>query len=94
MVGRVTHHGAVVERWPCPCCGFRTLDQADAYELCAVCFWEDDPHQSRHPHSVDGANGVSLVEGQRSYLRIGAMAPEFVAKVRASTKDETGGRTG
>jgi hypothetical protein len=47
-----------------------------------VCFWEDDPHQSQDPTFVLGANGTSLVEAQRTYLRIGAMHPVFVKKVR------------
>ena len=49
----------VKQRWPCPCCGYRTLDGSDMYELCPVCFWEDDPHQTELPDSVDGANGIA-----------------------------------
>lgn len=27
---------------PCPCCGYMTLDRRGAYDICPVCFWEDD----------------------------------------------------
>jgi hypothetical protein len=28
--------------YPCPCCGFVTLGERSAFEICPVCFWEDD----------------------------------------------------
>jgi hypothetical protein len=54
-----------------------------------VCFWEDDPHQSAEPDDNDGANGVSLEDGRKAYLRTGAVAPEFLSRVRPPTHDET-----
>lgn len=26
----------------CPCCGYATLGEPEAYEICVVCGWEDD----------------------------------------------------
>src|SRR5579863_7304160 len=26
----------------CPCCGYPTLTDRDAYEICCLCNWEDD----------------------------------------------------
>jgi hypothetical protein len=59
------------------------------YELCPVCFWEDDPHQTVDPTSSDGANRVSLTKARSTYLRIGAMDAVFLSKVRAATAEET-----
>ncbi|WP_442894120.1 CPCC family cysteine-rich protein [Bradyrhizobium sp. AZCC 1721] len=28
--------------FPCPCCGFPTLSERSAWEICCVCWWEDD----------------------------------------------------
>jgi hypothetical protein len=26
----------------CPCCGYMTLDERGMFDICVVCFWEDD----------------------------------------------------
>ena len=30
--------------FPCPCCGYKTLSESASgtYEICEICFWEDD----------------------------------------------------
>ncbi|MFF1770133.1 CPCC family cysteine-rich protein [Streptomyces sp. NPDC058249] len=33
----------------CPCCGFLTLDERGSYEICPVCFWEDDGQDAKMP---------------------------------------------
>lgn len=55
-------------RATCPCCGYRTLPEPAAYEVCPVCLWEDDGGiQPTERHG--GPNGISLVEGQARYRR-------------------------
>jgi hypothetical protein len=68
--------------YPCPCCGHRTLPGVGDYDLCPVCYWEDDPNQSRLPWSQGGANGISLVECQQAYLTHGAVGIGHLKKVR------------
>ncbi|MCR1786472.1 hypothetical protein KVF89_28315 [Nocardioides carbamazepini] len=78
-----------MSRFPCPCCGHLTLDEGPGdYELCPVCFWEDDGGQLRYPMSPDGANGISLMGAQRAYARLGAMHHSFGRKVRRARVDE------
>jgi hypothetical protein len=72
----------------CPCCGYRTLPERLTYELCPVCFWEDDPNQVADPDSPNGANAISLIEAQKMYLLHGAMHPDFVSKVRSPRPGE------
>ena len=31
-------------KFACPCCGCRTLNERGAYDICPVCFWEDDAY--------------------------------------------------
>ncbi|PFK64880.1 hypothetical protein COJ21_25310, partial [Priestia megaterium] len=31
-----------MNRVPCPCCEYLTLENADDYEICILCNWEDD----------------------------------------------------
>jgi hypothetical protein len=74
---------------PCPCCGRLTLDSGpNDYELCPVCFWEDDGIQLRWPTYARGANGISLVKAQVAYARTGAMDDIFLDKVRPARVDE------
>jgi len=60
-----------VERHPCPCCGFRTLDEAPpgTDEICPVCGWQDDTVQSRDRDFGAGPNrGQSLNECRVAFL--------------------------
>ncbi|MCP2269147.1 CPCC family cysteine-rich protein [Actinokineospora diospyrosa] len=69
--------------FPCPCCGYLTMaEPPESYEICGVCFWEDDSSQLRWPFSVEGANYVSLVEGQRNFVELGACEARLVPHVR------------
>ncbi len=68
----------------CLCCGCRTLGEAPpgTYEICPVCFWEDDLVQAKDPTYRGGANAVSLTEARVNYLRIGASEPRVLEHVR------------
>lgn len=78
-----------VSRFPCPCCGHLTLASGPGdYELCPVCRWEDDGGQLRFPMRPDGANGISLVEAQRSYAKRGAKHHQAARRVRKARADE------
>jgi hypothetical protein len=59
-----------------------------AYEICSVCFWEDDLPQMRWPLMAAGANAFSLVEAQRNYQRFGATEERFRNNVRPPRADE------
>lgn len=51
--------------YPCPCCGYKTLPDRGAYDLCPVCWWEDEGVE---PWEFSGPNGQTLVEAQQEYL--------------------------
>jgi hypothetical protein len=38
----------------CPSCGCRTLGERDGFEICPVCFWEDD---GQDDHDADVVRG-------------------------------------
>ncbi len=70
-------------RFTCPCCGYRTLnDSPGCYEICHVCFWEDDPVQLLDPWYRGGANQVSLHEAQQNYAQVGVSEPRFKDNVK------------
>ncbi|EWH32307.1 hypothetical protein J2D69_11195 [Lysinibacillus sphaericus] len=71
----------------CPCCGYRTLDSDGSYDICPICFWEDDPFQKENEYDL-GANHVPLVEAQKNYIRYGACEKRFVKNVRKSNEQD------
>jgi hypothetical protein len=76
--------------YPCHCCGFLTLSdpQSGSYEICPVCFWEDDGVQNEDPAYAGGANRVSLLEARCNYIRFGACAKDAAGHVRPPTAAE------
>ncbi|MEU6265710.1 CPCC family cysteine-rich protein [Saccharopolyspora shandongensis] len=54
---------------PCPCCGFVTLPERGIFEICSVCFWEDDGQDDHDADLVRGGpNGsLSLTEARRNF---------------------------
>ncbi|GAB2812277.1 CPCC family cysteine-rich protein [Ferruginibacter profundus] len=57
----------------CPCCGYKTLKEKPpgTFEICRVCWWEDDNLQFDNPDSTEGANnGMSLREWQKDFYEV------------------------
>lgn len=74
QVLRIEHPSVMVPgegkvRFRCPCCGSFSLEEKDAYEICSICSWEDDPKQERDPFLTGGANKMSLMEARDAYRR-------------------------
>ena len=78
------------KRVACPCCGFLTLNDPGGFEMCPVCWWEDDGQGDRDADVVRGGpNGVlSLTEARANFRSIGASDPKFVRSVRPPLPDE------
>jgi hypothetical protein len=58
-------------RVPCPCCGYPTLNEAAAYDICELCDWEDDGQGEAEADEVRGGpNGAySLSEARRNFRK-------------------------
>jgi hypothetical protein len=84
----------VTEKHPCPCCGYPTLTEPPpgTFEVCPVCFWEDDDSQFRDPEYAGGANTESLVEARENFARFGAISESHRAHVRPPTDEERASR--
>jgi hypothetical protein len=59
-----------------------TIGEPGGYEICDVCFWEDDPVQSKNIDLSGGANDVSLKEARANYQSFGAISMEKLKKKR------------
>ena len=77
-------------KFACACCEYLTLDEQPpgTFQICEVCFWEDDNVQFDDPDYRGGANEVSLNEARATFLRIGASEEQFLSKVRRPLPSE------
>jgi hypothetical protein len=68
-------------RYTCPCCGYLTLEERGGYDICPVCFWEDDGQDDADADTVRcGPNqGLSLTEARHNFR-------EFSASDRAASR--------
>lgn len=73
-----------MDKFPCPCCGNLTLEEnrIGSFEICPVCFWENDNIQFDDPDYEGGANVVSLNQARQNYQEFGASMKEYIANVR------------
>jgi len=81
---------ARVPQFACPCCHCRTLADLAGYEICAVCFWEDDGQGDADADIIRGGpNGkLSLSEARRNFIALGACEESMVKNVRPPYPDE------
>ena len=83
---------ARAERLPlrCPCCGCKTLDERGLWEICEVCFWEDDGQDDHNADEVSsGPNGpLSLTQARANYRRYGACEESMLGNVRPPRPEE------
>jgi hypothetical protein len=74
----------------CPCCGCFTLHERGGYEICPVCFWEDDGQDDHDVADVRGGpNGsLSLTQARANYHRTGAADEQDLPHVRSPLPSE------
>ena len=64
-------------RLECPCCRYPTLTEPAAYEVCSLCYWEDDGQDTANAAEVwSGPNhGYSLSQARRNFETYLSMYP-------------------
>lgn len=74
----------------CPCCGYYTCDPYNlgCYDICPVCFWEDESAENDNPEEVSEVNHISLVEARKNFIEFGACKKEMLKYVRKPNDDE------
>jgi hypothetical protein len=75
----------------CPCCAYLTLDGRGSYEICSVCFWEDDGQDDHDADQVRGCtpnHGLSLTQARRNFADFGACERSALRHVRPPTDEE------
>lgn len=71
--------GTVETLLPCPCCGYLTIEERGNFEICKVCFWEDDGSDAAARFS--GPNRMTLQEARESFAALGAVSSSAASHV-------------
>lgn len=71
-------NGNPIDLEPCPCCGRKTIGERGNYEICTVCWWEDDGQDNDTADEVFGRPnyGLSLTKARINFLVHGIYDPE------------------
>jgi len=82
------------ERFTCPCCGYLSFSEPPgSYDICEVCWWEDDLVQLCDPNYGGGANVASLLRAQANFAAHGwcedGMPPYVRTPPAAEARDPT-----
>lgn len=74
----------------CPCCGYPTLSSRGHFDLCAVCYWEDDGQDSHDADRVRGGpnSDLSLTMARANFAALGACEAPMLKHVRPPTDEE------
>ncbi|MEU6078704.1 CPCC family cysteine-rich protein [Micromonospora sp. NPDC047074] len=77
-------------QYACPCCGYLTLSERGGYEICDVCFWEDDGQDDHDAGRVRGGpnRNLSLLDARRNFAALGAADPKDLKHVRPPRPEE------
>lgn len=77
-----------MENYTCPCCGYKTFESKQEFDICPICFWEDDNIQFDKVDMAGGANVISLRQAQQNYIKYCVSQQRFLKYVRKPKKDE------
>lgn len=58
------------------------VEPPGSYDICKICFWEDDVLQLAFPDLAGGANKCSLIAGQVAFAKYGACEQGVLPHVR------------
>ena len=77
-----------MRKFACPCCGYLVLEEKFCWNICPICYWEDDPLQIADPWYEGGAKLPNLKKSQENFRSFGVMEQRFAKYVRPPTSDD------
>ena len=78
------------QKFPCACCRYLTRSSGEpgTFEICPICYWEEDRLQEEQPTLSGGSNQVSLEKGRTNFLAFGACEQSFQEFCRGPNQSE------
>lgn len=74
------------EEKQCACCGYFSI--SEEWEICSVCFWEDNWYQAAHMDDAAGPNTICLRDARENFQKFGASEERFILMVRPPKDEE------
>lgn len=64
----------------CPCCGYDTILERGCYEICQICWWEDDGQDNEDADEVLGGpnSDLSLSQARKNFFLHGIYDPRRI----------------
>lgn len=77
------------KKFTCFVCGYKTLDTRCDWDICPICFWEDDILvQSDDDDRNSPANGMTVSQAQANFICMGAVDTKSIENVRKPNDDD------
>ncbi|MBQ7069855.1 MAG: alanine--tRNA ligase [Ruminococcus sp.] len=81
-----------MKKFECPCCGCLTLDENKAWEICPVCFWEDEggiyDGDTVKDDVMSVPNHMTLSQARENFRRFGACEESMIKNARKPDESE------
>ena len=82
-----TKNNSLAHLIACPCCGYKTLGSRADYDICCICWWEDDGADNLDAaHQGGPNNGISLAQARYNFLTYGIYDPKRTDLVAKKSK--------
>ena len=69
------------DKLQCPCCDYFSLEKRGGYDICPICFWEDDGMDLNTIDNHSGPNHMTLREGRLNFIKLGACDLSMIKNV-------------
>jgi len=73
-------------RHKCLCCNYLSLLTKDDFEICEICYWEDDP-LTKEVNKISSINhGLTLEDAKKNFVKFGAVEQKYIDQVKPKIK--------
>ncbi|MCA9038884.1 MAG: hypothetical protein KDA65_00915 [Planctomycetaceae bacterium] len=75
-------------KYTCIICGYKTLDGRYDWDICPICFWEDDVLYDGQDSDSPANGGLNISQAQANFMIFGACCLKDRGSVRAPTSQD------